>query len=441
MSKEIKGFITRDDFISSSNTVTSPIYELSSIGLTYSKTKERHFSTANPLYTLYVFNSIGISALTQAEVNSIIDVVSKFSEFLTTSTSTNKPQLIVSFLNLYNPNNPSNTVAALSYNTIQSYAGIRSVDYITFNIKGISVNIWLSDSVFRTFYPGYSIHVTLPFSDFTSVVNNISHFITALDNFNPVDFNKRIEQDKDNIPPTHTRLLNIPFRIPNTSIDRECLFAFNIYGTQGNYEYTLKLELYNYLTNVLGISAQHIQLIFPSILNINEFFIVPRWDKVAIPTLVGQQGISSQIAPTYIETFDTNKFIRVYDDNLYLKRNTYSVPFDYNNLLLQVTNGFHTEEIIKDFKLYYSDFITVTSTHPDFSRMSQRTQRFITLLENIVSVSNSDNSTELFNKILRNRDFQFTIINRGGINYLSYFFEQHQYYVIPRYEFQIALNA
>jgi hypothetical protein len=104
-------------------------------------------------------------------------------------------------------------------------------------------------------------------------------------------------------------------------------------------------------------------------------------------------------------------------------------------LLLQITNGFYTEAGIKDFLAYYNDFITITSTHPDFARMKQRTQKFIVLLENLLDVGNSSNSTEMFNKILQNNQFHFTIISRAGVSYISFFFEEHQYYVLPRYEF------
>jgi len=205
--------------------------------------------------------------------------------------------------------------------------------------------------------------------------------------------------------------------------------------------YILKLELFDYLTNTLGIAGTTVESLFPNILQINEFIIVPRWDKVAIPTQVGSTGISSQISNTYSEVFDIFKFVTIYDNETYLKNNTYNVPYDYNNLLLQVVNGYYTEPHLKDFKSYYSDMLAVTSTHPDFSRMSMRTQRFMTLLENIIDVSNSSNQTELFNNILQNSDYYFTIIVRNGVTYISYKFEDHQIYVIPKFEFESKLQG
>jgi hypothetical protein len=125
----------------------------------------------------------------------------------------------------------------------------------------------------------------------------------------------------------------------------------------------------------------------------------------------------------------------VYNDVDYLKENTYNVPFDYNNILLQITNGFYTVQEVKDFLSYYSDLITATSTHPDFSRMSQRTQHFVTLLEHFCNVCDSENATDMFNKILSTEEYKFTIIERAGVTYLSYHFKDHQYYIIPKYEY------
>lgn len=438
MSKEIKGFITRDDFITASNTDVSPIYELSDIAATYSKNKLQYYSADNSLYSLHVFKSINDQILTQSEVEDIISVIIEFSNFLTSTVISNKQQSIIVFTNNYNISNTTRPITELSYNAIVNHNGIKFVDYITFRISGIKCSIWLSDSVFRAFYPEYDINVILPFSNFTSIVNNTSSFISAVDSFNLIEFNKRVEENKGNNPTTYTKIMNIPYRIPNTSVIKNCYFAFNIYGLQGNYDHILKLELFSYLTTTLNLDSEYIQNIFPTILNINEFFIIPRWDKIAIPSQVGEIGITSQISLTYNEVFDLDKFIKIFDNTTFIRNNTYNVPFSYNNILLNVTNGYYTEDSVKDFRLYYSDLITAGSIDPDFSRMKTRTQRFISMMKQMLEVSNSNNSTEMFNKIIQNNDYQFTIITRGGVSYVSYLFEDHQYYVIPRYE-QIRL--
>lgn len=435
MSKEIKAFVTSDIFVDNSASVVSPLYEISDIALTYSKNKQQYFSTINPVYSLYLFKAIDLTTLTQDEVNDVINVIIELSNFLSTTQLTSKQQILISFTNNYNTINPTSTVDNLVYNNTVDVNLVRSVDYLSFTIREINCEIWLSDSIFRTFYPDYEVSIVLPFINFPQIVNNAGNFITALDSFDLLAFNERIEVDKGIIPTTYTKMLNIPYRVPNTNVYKNCYFAFNIYGLQGNYDYILKLELYQYMTETLGMPGALVEELFPSILNINEFFITPRWDKVAIPSQVGQSSIASQVALAFNEVFDTDKFVKIYNNTTYLRANTYAVPFDYNNVMLHITNGFYSEDGMQDFKQYFSDFITVTSTHPDFARMATRTQHLVSLLETMLTVANANNSTELFNNLIGNTAYRLTIISRGGVNYLSFYLDKHQIYVLPKYEF------
>jgi len=444
MTKKINAFITRDDFINNNPNTVSPIFEISDLALTYSKNKQIYYDSNDSIYSLYLFKIENSNSLTQIEVNNIIIVVKNFISFLSSTTLTSKTQIILSFINNFNTVNTSIPISNFNYNEIINYNNLKVPNYLTFKINNIDCNIWLSDSVFKVFYPFYDIQIVTPFENFNSIINNVSAIVTALDNFNLVDFNTRIELNKQNNPTTYTRILNIPYKVPSSNIIKNCYFGFNIYGLQGNYEFILKLELYNYLLNTVGLTSSIVENIFPDILKINEFFIIPRWDDFAIPNQVGQNGINSQISLAFTRPFDINKFIKIYGEDTsilnYLRHNTYNVPFDYNNILLNIVNGYYTENNLKDFKNNFKDLITVSSTHPDFSRMTTRTQQFTTLLMNLLHITNSDNSTELFNKIITNSSILTTkIITRNTIEYLSTKFENWQLYIIPKYEY-IRLN-
>jgi len=435
--RQIKAFVTRDDFITPGNTEVSSIFELSDIANTYSLNKKVYHSDLLPAYSLHVFKQTGEGSIV-SEVNTICEVVRKFSEYVTNNLAFSKSQVIILFTNQYNLSNLLKPISNFTYNNIITENNIKAPDYMTFTIANIDCSIWLSDENFKVFYPHYDVNIITPFPEFVNIINNSNLMLTNLNDFNLIEFNRRIEENKANIPTTYTRILNIPYKAPNTSVTRNCYFAFNIYGLQGDYDHILKLELYEYLVNILGINNHTIESLFPNILKINEFFIIPRWDKVAIPTRVGSIGISSQVSKTYTETFDMDKFVTVFttdNNNNYLRNNTYNVPYDYNNILLHIVNGYYTEANVKDFREYYNDLISVTSTHSDFARMSSRTQRFVSLLEHMLDVSNCNNQTELFNNILQNVDYYFTIIVRNGITFISFRQDDHQYYLIPKYQF------
>ena len=432
---KLKGFVTRDDFIIPSSQDTSSIYELSSKGMTYSRERGDHFYTTDPRYSLKVFKLEGTGVLTQEQADNVIKVVSSFTIFLPSIINLNKQSTILLFTSNYNTNNPDKPVTSFTYNNIIESNLVQVPDYVSFVVDDMSINLWLNNSLFESFYPDYDIDVILPFDEFQATVGNPGEFLNHLNDFGFIKFNNRIDAAKSKSPTTYTRILNIPYKVGNTDTYRDCHFGFNIYGGQGNYEHILKLELYRYLTEDLGMIGEAIQALFPTLLNVNEFFVIPRWDNLSITGSTGISSIGSQVVKAYTEVFDINKFIKVYNDDSFLRKNTYVVPFDYNNLNIHIVNGLHTDEPIRDFKEYYKDFMSVPTTHPDFGRMKQKTQRLVTMLENMLEVTTCSDSTELFNKIQQNTNYNFSVITRSGITYVSHLHEEHQFYAIPRYEF------
>ena len=436
MSKNLKAFITRDDFITPALAEVSPIYELSHIGKTFSNSVKKFHTSAFPLHTLYAFKIENGNTLNTHEINSVINVVHSFTQYLTSTVSVSKQQDILVFTSNFNSANPSTPISNLNFNTPVTHNNVRSVDYLTFTIANMNVSMWLSDLVFRTFYPDYEVQIVLPFDNFRDIVRTPSNFIQALDTFDLVEFNRRVQENKNEVPTTYSSVVNIPYRVPNTNILKNCYFGFNIYGAQANYEHILKLELFNNLLSLLNNESMFIESSFPSILRMNEFFITPRWERVGISAQIGLTGINSQISSTFNEVFDTPRFIPLINNYSFIRNNTFNVPFIYNNILLQITNGMYSEDSLRDFRTYFRDFIAVNTTHPDFSRMSTRTQRFIVVLKSMLEVGNASNSTELFNNVIRSTNTRFTITTRSNVTYISHRFDQHHLYLIPRYQFE-----
>ena len=67
--------------------------------------------------------------------------------------------------------------------------------------------------------------------------------------------------------------------------------------------------------------------------------------------------------------------------------------------------------------------------------MQSRTQRFITLMENMLNVCNTSTSSKMFARMMQNDSYTFHTVSRQGVWYLTHFFEGHQYYMLPRFQF------
>ena len=439
MPLSIQGFVTRDDFLSRSNEI-SPIFELSPLARSYSESVKTFYSSTDSRYSLMVFSEIETNAIEQSVANDIISVITSLTNYLTDSFASSKQQNIITFTRDFNLDF-NKDLTGLSYNNTISHLGVTSVDYLTFDISGVHCDIWLSDASFKAFYPGYSVRVVLPFDNFSSAVNQTAVFLDLLDGFKVTDFNAKLEADKGGNPTTYTKIIDIPYVLPNSGVVKSCYFGFNIYGAQGNFDYVLKLVLFNELTVKLGMDQLLVQQLFPTMLNINEFYIVPRWDNMAIPVRIGQYGINSQMVKAYPSTFDNDNYIKIFNDRTFIKDNTYNLPVEYNNMLLQVTNGYYTEAPVKDFKGYYSDYISVSSVDPDFARMSSDTQQFNVMLNELLYISDSDNATEMFSKLMGYVKYKLSIVNRAGVSYLSLFYREHQYYIVPKFEYYRILNT
>lgn len=437
--KTIKAFCSRDDFIDNNQNIISNVFELSDKSNSYAKDKQTYYYNTNPVYSLKVFNSSG-GILTQNEASTVISFIDYFIQFASTNINMVGQQLQVNAVAAYNNSYPTTEVTNFSMVNVITEQNIRTAEYYYFTIDDIECMIWVSDGLFSILYPDYIVDKIMPVANFNTIINTPSSFITELDNFDLVEFTNRIDLAKSEYPTTNTRVVNVPYVVPNTTVTKNCYFGFNIYGEQGNYIDLIKLELYEYLHTVVGLSQIQIESIFPSLLEINEFFITPRWDKIGISSQVGQSAIYSQISKSYVETFDIDKFVPMFP-NQHLQDQTYNVPAVYNNLLIQVTNGYYTEHQFKDFLLYYSDILSLASSQPDFSRMSSRTQNFLIILNTTLSLSNSDTFLELFNKLINNNlSLTYKLRVRNGITYLTTRFEDHVYYSIPKYEF-IRVNV
>lgn len=437
MSKVLKAFVSRDDFTSPETEVVSPIYELSEISRTYSKFKEVVYPTDYPKYIIHSFGYKVENKLTNEEANLVTKVIVEFVSFRTEFFSFSKGKVINDFYTTFNSMYPTTPVTELNYNDAITYKGTLAPDFMAFKVQDIECNIYLSNSYFERLYTGYNINIVLPFTNFSTTLRDPGLVVNLLDNFNYTEFNDRVELDKANRPVTVTRIINIPYAIPNTTFTRNCYFAFNIYGIAGDLEYILRFELYDYLQEVIGLTVPEIEALFPTILDINEFFLVPRWKSIAIPSQVGLGNINSQISSTYNSAFDITKFVNIYDEPEFNEVNTYNLPIIYNNLLLTILNGRRSSPEDRDFRNVYGDVITVNSSHPDFSRMSTKTQQLMVVLERMISIADSSNMIQLFNKMLNTTDYAFRVTERNGVSYLSIFHNEYMIYMVPKYMYEL----
>lgn len=439
--KLLKAFISRDDFTIPGDDLVAPIFEITELSRTYSYNKQSYYPSNYSRYIIHSFDYKNVNKLTDSEANLITGIVVQIVNERTAKSGATKTRFIHDFLEDFNYNNPTSKITSLDYSGLVSHGGVIAPDYMEFTVKDIECKIWLSNDYFSKLYPDNDIKVVLPFHDFKNVIINSPEAVHKLTNFDLVEFNNRIDRDRNGVPQTVSRTFNIPYTIPGTTTSYPCYFGFNIYGISGDNELVIRQELYRYLRDEIGIEAGTIETYFPTILDVNEFFIVPRWTDIAIPSRVGLGSINSQVTPAYADTFDTMKYIEVYKNSNFVRDNTYKVPFEYNNITLMVVNGIRSTEVYKDFYKQYPDIISVGTMHPDFSRMSSNTQQLLVMLDRLINLCDSNTQIELLTKLVEgNSEYIFNLTRRLNTEYVSVLFKNHIWYMLPKYE-MLRLDA
>lgn len=444
MKKEVRCFISNRYIATPDSTTVSPVFELSVIGRTYAK---RVIGMTIPddnenFLQCFQHNGETDNELTPEEGKLITTIVWGFIESLKGVIIEDKDRIIANFTKHYNSKTQVK-LEAFNYNSLVQYDNNKYADYVTFSIDNLECSVWLTNETFTVFYPLYEINVIPPFPEFPDIVKCAPEMLEALGNFKLTEFVNSLNDYNEGYPPTVNTALNIHYRAEWNSKLNDCYFGFNVYGVAGVDDFILKDAVYDYLSKDLGLTDEFIEEHFPTLFEVNEFFMLPDWESYALPFKAGQGSINSHMSSTYAETYPIMSYAKVYDGfEDFVKASTTNLPIRYNNILVRVIDGRHSAEGVKEFRKYYPDFIDVNTESQDFSRMSPRTQKFSLFLKNLINVCDADNQSELLNKIMNQklpgegttRVPTVRVTPRKGVVYVSATHGLHRYYMIPRYE-------
>lgn len=435
MKKQVRCFIIDTQHVTPDTNTVSELFELSEFSRTFAKRKEERKLKDDARNIIVSFHHNDDNHLTDDEVQLIISVTNRFATHATNTPTDRKSEIINNFINDHNLS-ASAPMLSFNYNELVELDNARYPDFFTFETDELAASVWLSDATFKLTYPLYDIVTILPFENFQNIVRDNRQMVDALGKVTMSDLIERINLATNGYPPSYNKATNIPYYEVKGAEPIDCYFGTNIWGEHGNYDYIIKEDILGKLKD-LGLEDEFIEEHFPDIYKVNEFFFIPQWERYAIPYKTGQGSINSQITSTYNEPFTIGRFVPVYaDDTNYLRDNTLTVPYPYNNINLLVVNGKYTREEIRKFDGLFGDLIAVPTGHPDFARMSGPTQRFMINMTYLMHVADSADQTEVFNKIMATSELRITFSNRNDIEYLSASVDEHRYYILPRYIYE-----
>ena len=428
---QVKGFININSLLSNVPGVISQLGELSPLSATFSLDKGFYQNTANLDYDLITF-SVRDSAGNQTQLASsrvafIFRVLDAVKQYYASRIPPYTPEALRAYVYPI----IGSTLSTLEIGAIVNSNNINLPQWISFlqTDTGFSYNIWLSDSAFQQQYDEFTHVVVPPLLNVDSFFNQTSTIAGMLDNEDIDEYMVRVQEAKNNIPDTSTRVFKFNYIDPyDPSVTLETVWSVIVYGAAGDNIDAIKDSLMEYiLTHSTRTRAQW-EKIFPEIFRRTEMIIIPRWEDFAIPNMLTQTGIYSAMVQPNVVTEDLVNLIDFYDDS-HVINNSVAIPSAYKSLLLMIVDGQNNIDGKKHFRELYSDYIPVSSTSMDFNRMSLPTQELIYRLEEMVIVAERMDTYSIIPDTIKR-------IKRNGIVYISSVLHGINFLMLPKYQLE-----
>lgn len=428
MSKILKGFVEIEALQSAAPNVISPIGEMSTWAMTYTKDKNEFTDPSVSGYRLvstsYVDTQTGPLIPNTTIINQIIDVVRRIMVYATTHPL---PYNVDDFHNSLIAD-MFNSASNLRFGPLRTNGYIQIFDWIeweSLTVAGTKVKIWLSDTAYANQYDLFEIVVVPPIphiDDFFLIPNVVRNKIAAI---TPSQMMESIQGAKDRNPETYIRSEVFNYHSPIIS-DPQTPTTWNvlIYGYQGDNIDSIKDAIVAYILANTTHTEEEWKAIFPEIFKRTEFVILPRWDLMSIPNLTVQAGLYRSILTPYEAIAYAKAEIDFYPDP-WIDQHIELLPYDYKAIMLEAVTGSNNVEGIDSLVTIFPDYIPVSTSSPDFNRMSQETQQWVLILEQLLLVAeNLDSYTTLPEDV--------RVLTRGTQKYVSSYYNNVNYLVKPR---------
>lgn len=244
-----------------------------------------------------------------------------------------------------------------------------------------AVRVWFNDASFQSHYDEFEIVVVPPIDhldDFFKTSSEVRALLAALTIPQIID---KAQQAKNGFPETVIRCESFNYvpPLPDTVLALSH-WGLLIYGAAGDNIDSIKDALVSYiLANSTHTRDDWIKVL-PDLFRRTEITIVPLWDQYALASRTSVDGIYSpqanltramQVIKSYTASYASDTHINTYASimgNPYKSLALVSVGSPENRNQL-----FALEDI-------FPDLIMVSSTSPDFIRMSQATQQWLLYL-------------------------------------------------------------
>lgn len=429
MKKQILGFVNIASLIDNTPLENSPLGELTTWSLTYSKHKGEYAYDDLPGYLLTTFSVQDMSNdkevdLTPIEAKLPIQITKACQVYANSHTAP------------LDPTDYQATIQAEFYNRIKDleFGELVSASNTTlpawFSFKsstgdGNEYRVWLSDSHFQLDYPLYDVTVVTPLVDLNDFLRPWAQACELVDQRTTAMMMLDVQDAKALYPETYIRYLELDFvnRV-NPTQKKKTQWWILTYGIAGDYDDVSKDAIIDELKKQTGQGDETWQQIFPELYKRTEFILYPQWQHIAIPNMSTLTGLySSLVNPK--EAIEYAKTHATFYSPEWIEENSLVWPVTYKTLAVVSVDGQNNMEDQLHLYNNFPDYLPIPSTDPDFQRMTVKTQNWIHFIMRLIIAAETSTATSSLPKGARR-------MRRDGKWYIFGNYERANYYVYQR---------
>lgn len=383
MKLEIKGFIASKEGVDNHPSQVGMFGELSSFAMSFSK-EIGYYDLEHKDTFLLAFTSLadGVKIqLTSSQYQSISDVAKwVYEKNATGSMPADKRTLVIELANAF-----YGIIKNIESGELLSSGTQTMPEWLLWeNDNGDYFKIWFANESFVNQFPDIECVVVPPIDRLDDFFQSYANVKAMIGTQTVTSFFERLSERKGKYPESHIQYLEYDFhdtlkQNPNIATK----WAVLIYGNAGINIDTIKNALEDYILANSTHSRDEWAELFPDIFRRTEFLFVPNWSAIAIPNKVTSYGIYSpfdQIAT--LLTRIANALPQ------YTKDFIYANAVAFTHTLKSVAVGvIPTPDNLAgktSLSALFPDFIAVPSTQEDFARMSENTQKWAKMLNELL---------------------------------------------------------
>ena len=298
--------------------------------------------------------------------------------------------------------------------------------YFTTTIGGntAEVRAWFVNDLFETQYDEYEIIVAPPTAASVDELNttpaNINGLI-ATNTTSTVVLNK-INTITNSARATYQTLFDLTWNDPNgTSFTYNTPWIFIGYGPASNNPVLIRDAIRDYIIANTSLALATWEIIYPMLFESMEFYIIPFWDRIAIPEIGPNTGIYSCLLADTDLVNDRGTLFAANLSPAQVEAGSELMPALYKSLLnVSVGNPNNTGGVVHVSSMFPDYFLTPT-TSTDFDRMDPPTKDFIIGLNEALNTAETATSSSPvpsgYQRVVR-QGKTYIAFTRGGADFL-----------------------